>query len=483
MFQRAVARYGLSASLSLLAAVPFVVGLFAGPHAASVTALWLCLVALEWLLLQPSLRSGEGFRDARRRVVSETLRDPLFWFAVIAAVFAGFRALNGGVVLDYDPESQAWCVSEPWTVGLPSSVPGAGLPFFVVALSMVVIVPGLRHGLGKSARAMCLLVASLIAGGAGMAACVAVCSGSEGFLKLAGTGLFSPTWAGDAFCFWLVASSAALGEVEERGWKKAGLPAVFLAIAGNAAGVVFLCPPIVAAGAFLAAAIAAVLSVNYSGFHAGLVAAARAVVVFSLALALPLIALSGLADEDLARGKFEGLLPANAITERQQTMRTALVDNAFTMWKESPWLGKGLGAYSINAPFCAEKDDWADLPVKIEFVPNGYAQMLAERGIVGCLLVLVGIVLLVGSGLTRFALGFKAVADDSDSPAPFLSVPPVAWAQLPMLLFAGILCVFAASPVLQAQSWTAFVFILAMASASFPVRRRTRAAVGVNTEK
>lgn len=483
MLQRAVARYGLSTSLSLLAAVPFVVGIFAGPHAASLSALWLSLVALEWLLVQPSLRSGEGFRDARRRVVHDTLRDPLFWFALAAAVFAGFRALNGGIRLDYDLESQAWCVTEPWTVGLPASVDGSGLPFFAMALSMLVIVPGLRHGLGKSARAMCLLLASLVAGGAGIAVCVAVCTGSESFLKLAGTGLFSPTWAGDAFCFWLVASSAALGEVEERGWKKAGLPAVFFALAGNAAGAVFLCPPIVAAGAFLASAVVAVLSVNYSGFHAGLVAAARAVVVFSLAVALPLIALSGLADEDLAKEKFAGLIPSNAITERQQTMRAALVDNAFSMWKESPWLGKGLGAYAVNAPFCAEKDDWANLPVKIEFVPNGYAQMLAERGIVGCLVVLIGIVLLVGSGVMRFVLGFKAVADDSDSPAPFLSVPPVAWAQLPLLAFAGTLCLFAASPVLQAQSWAAFVFILAMASASFPVRRRPMSAVGFNTEK
>ena len=483
MFQRSVARYGLAVSLSLLAAVPFAVALFAGTHAASVCALWLILLSVEWLLVQPSLRRGEGFRDARRRVLGDILRDPLFWFALLAVVFAGLRALNGGIELAYDPESQAWSVTEAWTVGLPSSAEGSGFPFFVVALSLLVIVSGVRHGLGKSARAMCLLFSSLIAGGAGIVAALFVCIGDEGFLKLAGTGLFSSTWAGDAFCLWFVASSASLGQIEERGWKKGGLPAVFFAIAGTAAGVLFLCPPVVAAGAALAAVVAAVLSINYAGFHAGLVAAARAVVVFSLAVALPLVALSGLADEGLCKSKLEGLLPSNAMTERQATMRDALARNALVMWQDAPWLGKGVGAYAVNAPFFAEKGDWAELPSKIEFVPNGYAQMLAERGIVGCLVVAAGLLLLVGSGVIRFAMGFRAVADDSDSPSPFFSVPPIAWAQFPALVFMGVLCCFAASPVLQAQTWAAFVFILAMASASFPQRSKPDMADAGNTEK
>ena len=101
----------------------------------------------------------------------------------------------------------------------------------------------------------------------------------------------------------------------------------------------------------------------------------------------------------------------------------------------------------------------------------------------GCIVALAGILLLFGSGIARFILGFKAVADDSNAPSPFLSVPPVAWAQLPMLAFAGALCYFAASPVVQAQSWAAFVFVLAMASASFPVRRGYAAPVGDNMEK
>ena len=123
MFQRAVARYGLAASLSLLAAVPFVVGLFASSRAASATALWLSLFALEWLIGQPSLKTGEGFRDARRRVIGEMVRDPLMWFSVALAVFAGLRALNGGIGLEYDPESQAWSVSEFLRV-LLTSIPG-----------------------------------------------------------------------------------------------------------------------------------------------------------------------------------------------------------------------------------------------------------------------------------------------------------------------------------------------------------------------
>ena len=483
MFQRAVARYGLAVSLALLAAVPFAVGLFSNVHEASVSALWLSLIAGEWLFVQPSLKSGEGFRDARRRVISGMLRDPVFWFWLVVVVMAGIRALNGGIELAYSPESEEWRVSDPWTVGFPSSVEGHGFPLFAMSVSMFVLVSGVRHGLGKSARAMCLLLSSFVAGAAGIAASVAVCMGNAGFMKQSLVGLFSPTWAGDAFCIWFVASAAALGQVEERGWKKVGLPAVFVSIAGSAAGVLFLCPSVVAAGAAVAAAVVAVISFNYAGFHAGLVAAARAVVVFSLAVALPLVALSGLADKEICSAKLNSLIPSGAMTEREVTMRGALVRNALAMSQESLWLGKGVGAYSINAPFFAEKEDWAELPVKIEFVPNGYAHLLAERGIVGCLILLAAVGLFVVSSAMRFALGFKAMADDSDSPTPFLAVPPVAWAQFPMLVFFGVLSLYASSPVVQAQTWAALFFILAMASASFPKRKRPAAASAVNTEK
>ena len=483
MFQRAVARYGLAASLSLLAAIPLAVAVFAGPRAAATTALWLAFPALEWLLVQPSVKKGEGFRDARRRVLSGMVRDPLFWFGLFALLFAGARALNGGIGLAYDPETAVWSVSEPWTIGLPASADGAGYPLFAAAVAFLVTVEGIRHGLGKSARAMCLVMASVVAGCAGIAAAVAVCAGNEHLLKLAGTGLFAPTWAGDAFSVWFVASAAALGQVEERGWKKAGLPAVFVAIAGTAAGTVFLCPPLVALGAAVAAAVAAVISMNYAGVQAGLVASARAVVVFVLAVSLPLVALTGLADEDLCKAKLEGLVPSNALTERQQTMRGALTGNALAMWQESPWLGAGVGVYRIKAPFCAEKADWADLPYKIEFVPNGYAQMLAERGIVGCMVVVLGLGLLVGTGIARFASSYKALASASDMPSPVLCVPPVGWAQFPLIAFLGALCAYAASPVIQAQTWTAAAFTLAMASASFPQRRKQAGAGAVNTEK
>ena len=483
MFQRAIARYGLAVSLSLLVAVPFVVFVFATPHAASVSALWLSLIAVEWLLLQPSIKSGENFKEARRRVFLEMRHDPVLWFAIAAVVFSGVRALNGGLELAYDPESELWSVTEPWTVGLPSSVAGVGFDFFVLALSLFVVVAGIRHGLGKAARAMCLLVSSLVSACGGIAAVVMVCNGNETFLKLAGKGLFSPTWTGDAFCLWFIAASASLGQIEEQGWKKLGLPVVFLAIAGNAAGMFFLCPPVVAAGASVAAGLVALVSVNYAGFHAGLVAAARAVVVFSLAASLPLVALSGLASEDLCKAKVDGLLPSKAFTEQQVVMREALVENAISMWKDSPWLGKGLGSYGINAPFFAEKGDWSKLPSKIEFVPNGYAQILAERGIVGCIVALTGVLLLVALGLARFVMGYKALSENSDYPSPYLVVPPAAWAQFAALAFLVVLCYFAASPVVQTQTWAAFVFILAVASASFPVRRKYNSAIAGNTEK
>ena len=480
--QRVVVRYGLAVSLAILASVPFVVGLFAGVHAASIAALWLSLLSFEWLLFQPSVLRNEDIPEARTRMVRNLLRDPVFWFMAFVVIFSLVRWLNTGMELAYDLEQEVWSVTEPPLVALPSSKEGVGFPFFAASLSLLVLVSGVREGLGRAARAMCLLVGSLVTGVAGMLAAAGVCCGNPATLQAAGRGLMSPMWVGDVFAIWLVAAAAALGQVEERGWKKVGLPVVFIAIAGCAAGTVFMCPPYVAAAAIVAAVVAAVLSFNYAGCNAGLVATARAVVVFALAVSLSFVALTSLVPEELWKDKIAHFTPATALTEKNRSQREALMANAWEMWKTSPWLGKGVGCYAMNAPFNAQKEDWEKLPNTIEFVPNGFAEILAERGIVGCMVVVTGFCLLLFSGLARFAAGFKKAASNSDAPSPFMAVPSICWAQLPLVVFLIAEMCYASSPVRQAHVWVAFVFILAMASASFPRVKREKTASAANME-
>ena len=103
-----VSKYGLATHLALAAALPAALAQFVSPGALACVVLWTSLLALIWMLLEPSVFSGETVSSARWRVIAGILRDPLAWFLLLAAVFAFFRWLNSGVKLAFDPEAAAW---------------------------------------------------------------------------------------------------------------------------------------------------------------------------------------------------------------------------------------------------------------------------------------------------------------------------------------------------------------------------------------
>ena len=99
--------------------------------------LWLSLLAALWMVLEPSMRRGEGLSDSRRRVAGKMVSDPLFWILLVVIAFSGFRALNTGIALSYNAEIAAWYVSDQVFPLLPGSVKGSGGLSFSATVSIL----------------------------------------------------------------------------------------------------------------------------------------------------------------------------------------------------------------------------------------------------------------------------------------------------------------------------------------------------------
>ena len=105
--QKFVSKYALAAHLSLLTAAPLLMSPFFPKQVVAQVLLWLSLVCATWVLMCPSIRPDELAHDARRRVLVDVLRDPLFWTSLGLVAFSALRWLNGGIEMVYDAEVDA----------------------------------------------------------------------------------------------------------------------------------------------------------------------------------------------------------------------------------------------------------------------------------------------------------------------------------------------------------------------------------------
>jgi O-antigen ligase len=86
--------------------------------------------------------------------------------------------------------------------------------------------------------------------------------------------------------------------------------------------------------------------------------------------------------------------------------RDALSSMALKAWKDSPWLGVGLGAFPLNAKFVASQVDWSVIAPGQQTPLNGWWTLLVERGITGALLIALGLAFLAWTYFTRLVKSF-----------------------------------------------------------------------------
>ena len=385
--------------------------------------------------------------------------DPVFWTFVAIVVVVGFRALNAGIRVSFDYETAEWAIDASAVPFLPGSVDGAGFLPFAAALSTAIVVLGCRHALGKSARMMFLVMVSSFSGIAALVSLFLLGLGDEVVAAAVSTTPESLSGPGLGFALCLLCSASALFAAVARDWGKS-VPFLVLAVAGNAAAV-FVYPSSRDATAFALAYIALLVFAGLCAWK-GLVGAKGCkllvVVLFSMSIACAVVDIS--VPGDVLDGKLSAFVPSDAeVREEGGDVRSALSGVAANVWSEHPWTGVGIGAFEFCPRFYATQEELEFLPVHVQAVPNCWWHILAERGIVGVVLLALPLAFLLFS---YFSGAFRC--------ACLCTLPDPAAALAPLALSVVVFAAIYGTSMLRAEVLTVSGAILAISAKSFPKR-------------
>lgn len=473
MIHKFITKYGLATHLALLASLPLALTPFLPAAALGVLTLWLTAFAVYWLLVEPVILAGEHLSMARARVRAAIVRDPVFWFFVLASVFALIRWLNTGISMTYQSDEGAWVVSSPAWSAFPGSVEAAGFLPFTVTLGAGVLSVGVLQGLGLAARLSFGLTASFVLGMGGLAASLCTCFEVAPFLTRIGTDLSTGPFWGLYFAIGLLMSVVCGAQAESRRWAASRLP-FCLSVFGNGCGVLFFAPSLFAVLAVVTAGAFAVFCLVYLARVASASAVARFFVLVFLGLVAPFVVLMSLAPASVYAAKTATMNVQSVLTESWVLTGDALARIAREIWMERPWFGGGLESFRLYLPFQATPDDWLILPPTVSSAHNAYWTVLAERGVIGCLVLAVGVLFVIGTWVVRLVRAVLYMRDQEEAERfPFFCAP-VVWLLPCVLILTGL--DGAVSVTLSLGTLPLAVMMpMVLAAASFPrpPRRRT----------
>lgn len=476
MFLRIVTKYGLAAHLALLASLPVALTPFLGGDALARTVLWLCAFSLLWLLMEPAIHSGEGLTDARMRVLSSLVKDPLTWIIIAAIAIAALRWLNSGIELFYDAEQTVWLVKACSLEDMPGSVEGSGFLPFAMTLGAALCVQGVRHGLGPKGRVWFAVAASTIVGVGGFSLTLLALFGVEGFEGAAMPRYGAAPFYGSIFAGWAFVQIAAAAQTETYRWGYARFP-FWLGMGGNIGAVALFLPPMTALYVLGAIFVFSIFSLFYTMRARSKSAMARLLIILIFAVLVPVLSCMLAANERIMGDKLKQLDAESkemvSLMETVDAKEGVLDAISAKVWLKAPWCGAGEGAYRIHLPFFATDEDWEKLPPVPGLPANSYLALLAERGIVGAAMLGTIVLFLLSAWCYRLVKAIMALRNESEAERLPFAVSPLAWVAPLVLSTMAIDAIW--SSVFQLKS---FIFTLvvpmALSAASFPRFKRTR---------
>jgi len=391
-----------------MAVAPLFLLPFAGSAVTATVLLWLSLFGFIWLLMEPSRRRGEMPHNARTRVGRAVLHDPLFWFSVVLVAYAGVRAFNGGIRLAYDAELMVWSLKPPAFPMLPGCVDGTGYFPFAAVVSLAVIFQAMRHALGRSARAAFLLVASVGSAVAALVLAFAVSYQNREVVALAQCAVFSASYFGMAFGLQLLCGLVALFSSVENKWMRAE-PFAAVGLAGNAVGLVIFAPVLTVAAFLVAFLLLAVVSFALSRRRFEGSGSFRCALALLIALTAPVLYVMATADMPAMSAKIAAVKSMNPFAAVFFPLREALSSIALKTWKANPWIGTGLESFPFDIRFMATDADWSVVSPTQRTALNGWWQLLAERGVIGALMIAVALGMLLWTYVARLIGAFSSV--------------------------------------------------------------------------
>lgn len=454
--QKVIAKYGLAAHLAILAVAPLFLFPFFGDESIAVTLLWLSLPATVWAFMQPSVRRGEMLHNARARVVSNVVRDPLFWVLLVAVVFCGLRALNSGVKIVYDAEISKWFVASPAFTLLPASSGDAGFLPFAGSLATMVLIIACRHALGRSARQAYFLVASAMAGAAAALALFMANMGSPAAAVAVKCPYMELSFVGVAFAVHAVCGVVATVSAIESKWNRV-IPLLILSVGCTAAGAFAFAPSYVS-GIFL---IAWLVTFGYSFFYALCILRGAAefkmliVLVVSLLGGWVLVAMT--VPSSVMSSRVDAFIGRAFFPEWYDAARNAASALALKAWMSNPWTGTGVGSFGLDIRFNASPADWAVLPRGLVAPPFGWLKLLTERGIAGAAMVALPLILMVVTYVARL-VGWLFLR---------MAPQPGCWVA-PAVVLAVVATGFFDCSYLRVDVLMAVAAVLALSASTFP---------------
>lgn len=414
--QKFLTKYGLAAHLALLAVAP----LFLSETA----ILWVAALVAVGVIMEPSRVGSEMLHDARRRVARGLLRDPLFWVGLTLVVIAAIRALNTGVALAYDAEGGKWSLATPIMPILPGSVEGVGGWHFAMACAGLVLVMGCRHALGRSARSAFVLAASFFASIIVFVKLLAVRTNIEALTHFVECSRNDPAYEGCAYGILFLMSTATLATVFERRWWRSLLVAV-VGICGTLLGLFYLAPPpstVLFGGASLLMLLYVFV---YLRLKISKTADFRCLVVYSMVVSFAVMIALTIGPDLILQQKAEPYLTGAFLDSTFWPVREVLSRVSFAAWRDHPWLGTGLGSYSIDMSMYAVSADWKVITSLQTSPLNGYWLLLAERGVVGAFLLAIPLTIMLVTYVRKLLGGVRSLPQ------------PLAWVMPLLLIIAG----------------------------------------------
>ncbi len=466
MFFNVVAKYALATHLALLVALPGAIAPFISQGALAVLFLWLSVFAFVWLMAEPSVLKGESLSTARDRVRKCMLTDPVFWFLVVAVLFALIRWLNNGVALAYDSEQAVWSVAKPTVDILPASVKDSAFLPFTISLAASVVILGVRHALGLGARVVFGLLSSLIMGLGGLAAVICSICGVERLLMSASVRFDTVGQFGIFFGVWLIIAVACGIFAEARKWRVARLFFV-IGVGGNASGLAFFAPPLVAVAFFAFAILYAAYSLAFLKRTGSSGSVARSLAFLLLGVSIPAFFVMAWMPESLKQLKLNALDTTAVFNEIYMQSSEALARIAREMWIGQPWCGVGMDAFSLHVPFIAEKADWVVIPTEPMCAVNSFWTLLAERGIVGVSILAIGFGLLAYFYVARLIEAYTYNSSRDEAMSFMFACAPVVWCPPFCVAILAACGVFTPCLVDEIAVFS-FVTPLVLATATFP---------------
>lgn len=348
-----------AAHLALAAVAPLVLCKYFSVAAVNLITPWIVVICGIWAVMAPVRRGEERSPHARNRFLHDVASDPFIWIAIAVLLYSAVLAVNSGVALSYDHESNLWSLTAPVASMLPGGVAGSVGSCFTTALLVLVIYPAVAHSLDSRQSVYFAVVASLTV------------VSDVVFAYASGVGIRSES--ASAYGLWGLAAAAAMfsSEISRRRAKEM---LASLAAAGCIAAMM-LSGGAVEVCVFTSAMV--VLAVVFVGFRwrelgwSGVVRAFLMLMV-SVGIAAALF--------HWRSGDWGSLMPvwgteADAIFNRLSS----------AAWQQSPWTGFGVGSFPLVAKIGATAEDWMTLGAMPDFYSNGWRVLLVERGMIGVL--------------------------------------------------------------------------------------------------